>query len=116
MVAQLAPRVVQRLVQRAAVRVQPLGENIDRYTVDRKRDEDTPLVRSQHLGDRVLEAREQLILLGLRLGLEARAREEPPAFRLERDLAALPRALAQLDRCLEQGELVDPRREAAGAA
>ena len=37
--AQLAPRVVQRLVERAAVRVQPLGEHVDRHAVQRERDE-----------------------------------------------------------------------------
>jgi len=44
------------------------------------------------------------------------ARERAPGVVLERDLPALPGSFAQFDRCLEQGELVDPGREAAIAA
>jgi hypothetical protein len=42
--------------------------------------------------------------------------EQAPRLRLERYLPPLPGALTQLDRGLEQRELVDPGREAAGAA
>ena len=52
----------------------------------------------------------------LGVGLEPGAREQAPGLRLERHLASLPGALAQLHRRLEQRELVDPGREAAGAA
>src|SRR5204863_3865161 len=81
-----------------------------------QRDEDVALVRRQRLGDRALERREQLALLGFGVGTELRAREEAPGLRLERDLAALPGPLPQLHRRLEERELVDPRAEAAGAA
>ena len=50
------------------------------------------------------------------LRLEPGAREQAPRLRLDRDLPALPRATPQLHRRLEQGELVGPRGEAAGAA
>ena len=116
MPAQLAARVVQGLVERAARRAEPLGEDVDRHAVQRQRDEHAPLVRRQHLGDRLLHRREELALLGLLVGLEAGAREQAPVLRLERHLAALPGAPAELDRRLEQGELVGPGREAARAA
>ena len=73
-------------------------------------------MRRQHLADRVLQRVQELALLGLGGGLEACAREEAPGLGLERHLASLPGALPQLDRRLEQGELVDPGREAARAA
>ena len=116
MLAQLPPRVVQRLVQRAAGRPQPVGEHVDRHAVDRQGDQDLPLVRRQHVVHRPLHGREQLALLDLLVRCAAGAREHAPCLRLERQLAALPRALAQLDGCLEQRELVDPGREPARAA
>src|SRR5688572_505993 len=101
MLSQLAPRVVQGLVERSAIRVQALSENVDRNAVQGERDEDAALVRRQHLGDRALQLGEQLALLGLCVRLEVGAREQLPAFGLERYLASLPRALPELDRSLE---------------
>ena len=73
-------------------------------------------MRGQDLLDRLPEGRQQLALLGLRVRFQAGAREQVPALGLERDLAALPRALAQLHGSLEQRELVDPGRETTGTA
>jgi hypothetical protein len=105
MFAQLPPRVVQRLVQRVAVGVEPLSENVDRDAVHRKRHEDAALVRCQHLLDRLLQCAEQLVLLGLGVRSEARVREHAPALRLERHLAPLPGALSELDRRLVEANL-----------
>ena len=79
------------------------------------RDEHASLVIGQDVLDRLLESAQELGLLCALLGFEAGAREERPALGLERYLAPLPRALAQLHCSLEQGELVDPRREPAFA-
>ena len=63
------------------------GENVDRNAVQGERDQHTPLVRRQHLADRALQGRQKLALLNLRVGFEIGAREQPPAFGLERNLA-----------------------------
>ena len=47
MFAQLLPRVVHGLVERAAIRAEPLGEHVDRNAVQRERDEHAPLMRRQ---------------------------------------------------------------------
>src|SRR3954462_552186 len=62
MFAKLAPRVVQCLVERAAVAVQPLGVHIDRLTVERQRREDNLLMRYQSLGDCKGDRGEELAL------------------------------------------------------
>src|SRR5215218_7697423 len=116
MAAQLAARVVQGLVERAAGRAQALGEHVDRDSVQREGDEHTPLVRRQYLADRLLQRVEELALLGRFARLDRGAREQAPGLGLERYLTALPGPPAQLYRGLEQSELVRPRREAAGAA
>ena len=115
MLAQLPPRVVQRLVEGASRRVQPFRENVYRHAVQRQRNEHLTLVRSQQLADRVLQRGQELALLELGVGLEARAREQAPGLGLERDLPTLPRALSQLHGRLVEGELVDPRGEPTGA-
>ncbi len=68
--AQLLPGVVQGLVEGAAGRVQPFGENVDRDAVHGERHEHPALVRRQ-LGDRALQRRDELGLLGRGLGPEA---------------------------------------------
>src|ERR671915_1920064 len=100
MPTQLSPCVVQRLVERAAVAAQSLGEYVDGHAVQGERDEDTTLVRGQDVRDRPLEGREQLALLDLLVGLDPRAREQAPRLRLQRHLSPLPRPLPQLDRGL----------------
>src|SRR5919206_3724841 len=75
-----------------------------------------PRVRGQDLVDRALQRRQQLALLRLRVRLQLSTGEDAPALGLERNLAPLPGAPAQLHRRLEQRKLVDPGREAAGAA
>jgi hypothetical protein len=55
-----ATGVVQRLVERAARRLQPLGEHVDGYVVEREGDEDGPLVRCQRGRDSVADRLEQL--------------------------------------------------------
>src|SRR6266536_3166808 len=116
MLSQLPPGVVQRLVERAAVRVQPLGQDVDRDAVDGQCNEDTLLVRRQYLGNRALESLDQLVLLGLGIGQESGAREQAPALWLERHFPPLPGTFSQLDGRFEQGELVCPGREATQAA
>ena len=59
---------------------------------------------------------QELPLLDLGVGLETGASEGAPRVRLERQLPSLPRAPPQLDGRLEQGELVHPGGETAGAA
>jgi hypothetical protein len=73
-------------------------------------------VRRQHLCDSALQRFEQLALFGRGVGLEASTREEAPAFGLERHLAPLPGTFPQLHGRLQEGELVGPGGEAAGAA
>ena len=99
---------MQCFVERAAVGVEPVGEHVDRNAVDCESDKDAPLVRCER-GDPVLKGSEQLRLLGGVGGAEAGAREEIPTLQLERDLAALPGAFAQLHGSIEESELVDPR-------
>src|ERR687896_68106 len=97
---QLAPRVVQGLVEGAAGRLQPLSEDVDRYAVQRERDQHPPLVGRQYLSDRALQRREELALLELGVRLKTGAREQAPRLGLERHLAPLPGAPAQLHRGL----------------
>ena len=52
--ASLPARVVERLVERAARRVQPLGEDVDRHAVERDRHEHLALVGTQRGADRAL--------------------------------------------------------------
>ena len=66
--------------------------------------------------DPVRERSDELRLLRRGGGAEARAREAMPRLLLERNLATLPRPLAQLHRRLEERELVSPRAKAALAA
>jgi hypothetical protein len=68
MYAQLATGVVQSLVQGVSVRVQTLGEDVDRDTVERERNEDAALVWGEDLSDRTLECVQQLGLLGRLVG------------------------------------------------
>ncbi len=98
---------MQCFIERAAVGVEPVGEHVDRDAVDGESDKDAPLVRCER-GDSVLQRGEQFRLFGGVGGAEAGAREEIPAFLLERDFAALPGAFAQLHGSLEERELVDP--------
>src|SRR3712207_9596387 len=102
MSAQLPTGVVQGLVERISVRVQPLCQHVDRNAVERKRHEHAPLMRRQEIADRVLQRVEQLALLSRLVGLEVDTREEAPGLRLERDLTALPGAAPQLDGRLQQ--------------
>ena len=114
--AELAPRVVQGLVEGAARRAEPLGEHVDRHAVQRERDEHLPLMRGQHLVDGHPNGAKNLSLLRVLVRRVLLARETRPAFGLQGDLAALPGAPAQLHGGFEQRELVGPGREAAGAA
>src|SRR3954453_66091 len=111
--AQLAPGVVDRLVERAAGRAEPLGEHVDRHAVERHRDEYLALVLCQLLVDRPPYRVEQLGLLGVSLWRRVGVGELGPALGRERQLAALPRPAAQLHRRLQQRELERPGREAA---
>ena len=113
--AQLAPRVVQRLVQSAARGAEALGENVDRHAVDGKRNQHPALVGRQGLVRSRPGSPQQLGLLRLLVGPQADAREEIPSLLLDRHLASLPGAPAQLHGCFEQCELVGPRREPAAA-
>jgi hypothetical protein len=73
---QLAACVVQRLVQRAPCRRQPLGEDVDRDAVERQRREDLALVRGELRADRVADRAEQLVVLD-RLLKRPRMRRRP---------------------------------------
>ena len=116
MLAELAACVVQGLVERAARRAEPVGEDVDGHSVQRERDEDAPLVGRQDVVNPAADSRQQLALLGLGIRLEPLAGEEAPLLGLERDLPPLPGAFSEPDRSFEQRELVGPRREAARAA
>ena len=74
MLAQLAPRVVQGLVEGAAGRLEVVGEDVDRHAVDRERQQDAPLVRGEDVADRLLDLPEELVLLRLGMRLEPAAR------------------------------------------
>jgi len=113
---QLVASVVQCFVKGAACRVETFGEDVDRHLVQCQGNEYAPLMRGQHLADCRLQGRKQFALLGLLIGCEPDACKQAPGIWLERDLAALPGTLAQLDGRLEQGELVNPGRETAFAA
>src|SRR5438094_3678004 len=73
-------------------------------------------MRTQHLADCRLQGRQQFALFDLLIRCEPDARKQVPGIGFERDLAALPGTLAQLDGRFEQGKLVYPGREAAFAA
>ena len=115
MLAQLVPRVVQGLVERPTRRAEPLGKHVDRHAVQGEGDENSALVRGQHLGDRPLNRVQELPLLRLGIGPEIGARHRVPALWIQRQLSPLPGALPKLDGRFEQGKLVGPGREAAGA-
>ena len=57
---ELAPGVVQRLVERAACRAEALGEDVDRDALEREGDEHGALMGGQGGRDRLRTAREQL--------------------------------------------------------
>src|SRR5439155_10311190 len=63
-----------------------------------------------------MQGRQQFALFDLLIRCEPDARKQVPGIGFERDLAALPGALAQLDGRFEHSELVHPSREAALAA
>ena len=90
MLAQLAARVVQGLVQRATCGVEPLRQHVDRYPVQSQSDQDATLVRRQDLLDRPLDGGQELAQVCLRRGPERGAREQSPRLWLERDLPSLP--------------------------
>ena len=101
---ELLTRVVQSLVERPARRREPLGEHVDRHPVQCKRNEDAALVWRQDRVDRVLDHAEELTLLGFLVGRDPTAPDQGPTLGLERDLAAVPRASAQLHGGLEERE------------
>jgi len=107
MAPQLLPGVVQHLVERAAVRVQALGEDVDRHAVDREGDENTALVRSQHVLDRRLQRLQELALLEAAVKLRKRSwqgREvplEPEGWALFSSTGLDPAAEAELRELLQ---------------
>ena len=107
---------MQRLVERAAGRVQPLGEDVDRDAVQRDRDEHLALVGAERVADRVAQRTQQLALGELLVRRQRARGDRRPAAGLERQLARLPRPAAHVHRRLVERELVGPRREAALAA
>jgi hypothetical protein len=74
------------------------------------------LVRGQVAADGALDRAQQLLLLEPLVGGQRGVGDLRPALLVDRDLAPAPRALARLHARFEQRELVDPGREAAGAA
>ena len=114
--AELAPGVVEGLIERAAGARQALGEHVDRYAVERKRREHLALVRGERGLLRRARSRAADRLLRSVCGPRARRRRAAPRVVLERDLAALPGTAASLHSGFEQDELVRPGREPAGAA
>ena len=75
-----------------------------------------PLVRGELLLDRQSQRSEQLGRLGVLAGSRRAVGDQLPAVAVDRDLAVLPEPPACPDAGLEQGELVGPGGEAAGAA
>ena len=114
--AQLAAGVVQRLVERAAGGLFPVGEHVDRDLVERQRNEHGPLTRGQSLGDADPDRAEQLALLRRVCRPGGGAREHAPRLVLDGHLPPLPRAPAHLHRGLVERELVGPGREPREAA
>ena len=104
------------LVQRAAGRVEPLGEHVDRHPVEGQRDEHLALSRRQAAVDRIPDRVNQLASLGLALGARAGIRHHRPDVGVEHHLAVLPGPAAQAHPGFEQRELVGPGGEAARAA
>src|SRR3954454_10215488 len=113
---QLAPGVVQGLVERAAGRAESLRQHVDRDAVERQRHEHLALARGQLGANRALQGMEELALLEPLVGRQAGVGDLRPALLVDLDLASAPRAAASLHARLEQRELVGPGREAAGAA
>src|SRR3954447_17051783 len=60
---QLAPRVVQRLVERPPRAPEPLGEHVDRDAVERQRAEHLALVRGKRVANGVAQRAQQLLVL-----------------------------------------------------
>ena len=117
MLAQLAPGVVQRLVERAAVRVQPLGEHVDRDAVQRKGDENTPLVRRQDL------ARSRRCSVASSSLCSASSSGSSPALENRLQLSGssgtsrpCQERFRSFTAASSSANLYDPGREAAGAA
>jgi len=80
--AQPAARIVQSLVDRAARRFQPLGENVNRHIVDRRGLEDQALPLGEHFTDQAprLTARSSTIMKVLQAWAHA-----DPQFQPRRD-------------------------------
>jgi len=79
--AQVAARIVKRLVDRAPGRSEALGEDVDGDLVQRGRDQDLALVRRERRADTVADRLELLCLLEALRGRAGRA-EALPGLRL----------------------------------
>ena len=79
-VAQLAARVVQRLVERPARGVQALGEDVDRNAIDRQRNQDAALMAGQVRVDALRECLEEFNVRGAGAGAVCRFGEPSPAL------------------------------------
>ena len=81
---------MQGLVEGAARRVQPIGEHVERYTVQRERDKHLALVLGKATVDRVGDREHELIRFGLTLRTLAGIGHQRPGLGLEHHLALLP--------------------------
>src|SRR3954447_21420640 len=61
--AELPPRIVESLVQSAARRAQPVGQDVDRDAVERDRDQHAALMRRELAADGVTDGANELALL-----------------------------------------------------
>src|SRR6185437_6608914 len=114
--AELAPSVVERLVEGSSSRVQASRQDIDGNVVQRDRDEHVSLVGGEVYLDRLLQSPQDLAQLDIVLWQLHAIGDHRPARGLELHLAALPYMPADLDRGLQQRELVGPGGEATVAA
>src|SRR4051812_46540898 len=113
--AQLPAGVVERLVEGAAGRVQPLGEDVDRHAIESRGHEHGALVLGELLVDRLAQRLDQRAGLAAQIGTGIGGRQRFEAVLRHWQLTALPRTAPEPHADLEQCELVRPGREAAVA-
>lgn len=110
---QLAPGVVQCLVQRAAGGAQPLGHDIDGHPAEGEGDENLTLARGELQLDFFPQRSEQVACLGMLVRAGRAVSDGWPRRRGDGNFSPPPGLPADFDASLDDGELAGPGRETA---
>src|SRR6478735_5027878 len=102
---ELAPGVVECLVERPPGGREALGEHVDGHAVERESTEDLALVHGQRAADRGDDRAQEIGVLDGLLRAWPAVGQMAPALALERHFPALPRAPPGLYARLQQHEL-----------